>query len=107
MEQFLEIINEGLKKFSPYILGGVIGAIVHRLREKEMSIKEFFSSVFISTFVALCVGIVCKDYFKIEQDTIVFVATGISGAFSKDILNEIQELIGEISAIIKAKFNKE
>jgi fluoride ion exporter CrcB/FEX len=107
MEQFLEIINEGLKKFSPYILGGVIGAIVHRLREKEMSWKDFFASILISTFVALCVGIICKDYFEIKQDTIIFVATGISGAFSKDILNEIQELIREISIIVKSKFTKE
>lgn len=106
MEQYLELLNEGLKKFSPYVLGGIVGSIVHRLREKEMSFKDFIASIIISTFVALCVGIICKDYIGIKQDTVIFVCTGISGAFSKDILNEIQQLIGEISAIVKSRFEK-
>lgn len=106
MEQYLELLNEGLKKFSPYILGGVIGSIVHRLRVKGMNLADFIASLFISIFVSLCVGIVCKDYFEIKQDTVIFVFTGISGAFSKDILDELQELIKEISVIVKSRLEK-
>ena len=106
MEEYIELLNERLKKFSPYVLGGVVGSIVHRLREKGMSLGYFIASMFVSMFVSLCVGIICKDYFEIKQDTVIYVLTGISGVFSKDLLDEIQEIIKELSTIFKNKFGK-
>ena len=102
MEQFLEILNEGLKKFSPFMLGGIIGAIIHRLRNK-MTFKRFLSSVAISMFVALCTGIVARDYFNL-QESIVYVLCGVSGVFSESILDELEENIKNVSVIIKSKF---
>jgi|SRR6187402_176473 len=108
MDQTLAFLVENLRKFSPYIIGGAIGSIIHRLRT-NMSFKDFLGSVVISMFVAFCVGILCKDYFGIKEDTIIFVACGVSGTFSKAILDELQELIGNLSDIVKAKLgvNKE
>lgn len=103
MNETIEILNEGIKRFSPYILGGVVGSVIHRLRTK-MTWREFLASTVISIFVALSVGIICKDYFEIKQDTIIFVFCGMAGSFSKDILDEMQQIIGQLSVIIKARY---
>lgn len=102
MEQIFEFLAEHTKKYSPFILGGAIGAVIHRLRT-QMSFKQFLGSVVISIFVALSVGIVCQDYFKLSEP-VIFVLCGISGTFSKAILDEIEEIIGNVSTIVKAKF---
>lgn len=99
----VQFFTDNVKKFSPYILGGAIGAIIHRLRT-QMSWKQFLGSVIISIFVALSVGIVCKDYFKIEEDTVIFVLCGVSGTFSKAILDELEEIIKSASNIIKTRY---
>lgn len=103
MDELIEFLNSNVKRFSPYILGGAIGAIIHRLRT-QMSFKQFIGSIVVSIFVAMSVGIVCKDYFEIKQDTVIFVLCGISGTFSKAILDELEEIIKQTSVIIKARF---
>jgi lipid-A-disaccharide synthase-like uncharacterized protein len=106
MEELILQLNEILKRFSPYILGGVIGSVVHRLRN-HMSIKEFLASTIISVFVALSVGIICKDYFLIKQETVIFVLCGMSGSFSKILLDELEQILSSISEIFKDRFKKE
>jgi uncharacterized membrane protein len=91
-----------LKKFSPYILGGAIGSIIHRMRT-EMSLLTFFKSIVISIFISICVGILCKDYLKVENENIIFVACGISGTFSKIILDELEQIIKLAPAYVKKK----
>jgi hypothetical protein len=105
MEQIWDFIIDGTKRFSPYILGGAIGSIIHRLRT-NMTIKDFLGSVIVSMFVAFSVGILCKDYFGIQKDTVIFVLCGISGTFSKALLDEIQQLIGNVSGIIKSRYGR-
>lgn len=95
-----------LKKFSPYILGGAIGSIIHRMRT-EMSILTFLKSVVISVFISICVGIACKDYLGIKNENIIFVACGISGTFSKIILDEIEQIIKLASVYVKSKIGKQ
>lgn len=92
MQEFLDLIMDFLKKFSPYVLGGAIGAIIHRMRT-EMSLLTFIKSIVISIFISICVGIICKDYLKVVNENIIFVACGISGTFSKIILDEIEQII--------------
>ncbi len=91
-----------LKKFSPYIIGGAIGAVVDRMR-KEMTWFVFFKSMVISIFISICVGIVCKDYFQIKSENLIFVFCGISGSFSKIILDEFEQIIKMASVYVKAK----
>ena len=100
-EQLIEFLTSLGKKFGPYILGGAIGSIIHRLRT-NMSLKEFIGSVIISMFVGLSVGILAKDYLQIS-DTIIFVLCSISGTFSKLILAEVEEIIKDISVFVRIK----
>lgn len=88
-------------KYGGYVIGGLIGAIVHRIRN-TMSFKKFLGVLFISAFIGFCVGVVLKNYLNVA-DEVIFVACSISGVFSKDILDEIQEVISMISLFVKKK----
>lgn len=98
----LEYIIDKIEGYSPYIVGGVIGALIHRLRT-QMSFKDFMASIAISIFVSVSVGIVCKDYFQLT-DNLIFVLCGMSGTFSKVILDEVQEILGLASEVFKKRF---
>lgn len=98
----LEYLIEKIQGYSPYIVGGAIGALIHRLRT-QMTFREFMASIAVSIFVSVSVGIVCKDHFQLS-DNLVFVLCGMSGTFSKAILDEIQEIISSASDIFKKKF---
>ena len=101
MEELFLIIYNWFKKFSPYILVGAIGAIVHRFRTK-MSWNQFFASVFISVLVSLSVGVVCQEYTLLKND-VIFVLCGISGTFSKHILDELEEIVGDLLVYIRGR----
>lgn len=98
----IELLNIFAKKYGLFVVGGAIGAIIHRLRIK-MTFKRFLSSVAISMFVALCTGVVARDYFNL-QESIVYVLCGVSGVFSESILDELEENIKNISEVVKSKF---
>lgn len=102
MEEILNGFTDVLKKFSPYIIGGAIGSIIHRMRT-EMTFVTFLKSIVMSIFISICVGIVCKDYLAIKNDNIIFVFCGISGTFSKLILDELEQLIKLGLVYIKMK----
>ena len=86
-----ESIVEVAKKYGFFVIGGAIGAVIHRLRTK-MSWGRFIASVLVSMFVALCVGIVARDCFNIKE-SVVYAMCGMSGVFSDIILDEIQECL--------------
>jgi hypothetical protein len=88
-------------KYGGYVIGGLVGAIVHRLRN-TMSFQRFLSVLAISAFVGFCVGVLLKNYLN-ASDEVIFVACSVSGVFSKDILDEIQELISYVSLFVKKK----
>ncbi len=102
MNDFLLYVWDFMKKFSPYIIGGVIGSIIHRLRT-DMSFVTFLKTLGLSVFVSICAGIVCKDYFNVANENVIFVCCGISGAFSKYILDEIEQIIKLGSVWVKSK----
>jgi hypothetical protein len=85
-------IVDVLKKFSPYIIGGAIGSVIHRMRT-EMNFITFMKSLVMGVFISVCTGIVAKEYLGIVNDNIIFVLCGISGTFSKLILDELEQLI--------------
>lgn len=100
--EIFDNIMDLIKKFNPYILGGAIGSIIHRMRN-EMSWTAFFKSVVMSIFISICVGIACKDYLDVKNENIIFVACGLSGTFSKLILDEIEQILKLASVYAKAK----
>lgn len=104
MEQTIENLTPFIKRVCPLILGGAIGAIVHRLRTK-MSFWQFLASIVISMFVALSVGLISQEYFELA-DTITFVLCGVSGVFSKALLDEIEEIIKSASRIIESRYGR-
>ena len=102
MIEIFDDIMDFIKKFNPYILGGAIGSVIHRMRN-EMSWSAFLKSIIVSIFISICVGIACKDYLKIENENIIFVACGLSGTFSKLILDEIEQILKLASVYAKVK----
>ncbi len=92
------------EKFGLFIIGGLIGAIIHRLRT-SMSLKRFIGTLIISAFIGVVVGILCRNYLNINEE-ITFVFVSISGVFSQDILNELEQLIKLISVFVKKFFAK-
>lgn len=106
MEQLIELLTDFLKKFSPYIIGGAIGSVIHRMRT-EMTFVTFLKSVVMSIFISICVGIVCKDYLNIVNENIIFVFCGISGTFSKIILDELEQIVKLGFSYAKNKIKKQ
>jgi uncharacterized membrane protein len=102
MQELVTFIMDFLKKFSPYIIGGAIGSVIHRMRT-EMTFVTFLKSVVMSIFISICVGIVCKDYLQIMNENIIFVCCGISGTFSKIILDELEQIIKLGPVYVKSK----
>lgn len=98
----LETLTGFAEKYGLFVVGGAIGAVIHRLRNK-MSIRRFFASIGISMFVSLSVGVIAQDYFELKQ-SIIYVLCGISGVFANTILDEIEELIKYVSDAAKIKF---
>ena len=96
---FLTGIGE---KYGPAIVAGSVGAVIARLR-KKMSPRQFIGSVIISIFVSISVGVVAKDYLLIKQESLINILCGISGVFSKTILDELEEIIKDLSSIVKVR----
>ena len=98
---FLTGIGE---KYGPAIVAGSVGAVIARLR-KKMSPRQFIGSVIISIFVSISVGVVAKDYLLIKQESLINILCGISGVFSKTILDELEEIIKDLSNIVKIRLS--
>lgn len=105
MTDIMETVYDYCKRFFPFIIGGLMGSVVHRMRN-QMNFAQFAGSIVISVFVALSVGIICRDYFEVEEESIIFVLCGVSGTFSKVILDEVEEILKNISVIFKNRFVK-
>lgn len=98
MKEYLVDIAE---RYGGFVVGGLVGAIVHRIRN-AMGFCKFLGVLFISAFVGFCVGVMMKNYLNPPVE-VMFVACSISGVFSKDILDEIQQIIKNISDFVKSK----
>lgn len=94
-------IEKFFYNYGLFILGGALGAIIHRLRNK-MSPIRFLKFLFVAIMLALAAGIICRDIFHLPETTI-YVICGVFGAFSEEILDELEDLITSLSEIIKDK----
>lgn len=101
----MDIVKDFLSKYGFFIVGGSIGAIVHRLRNK-MTFSRFLKFLFIAIIVALSAGIIAKEVFNLN-DSLCYIICGIFGAFSEDILDELEDFIKSWSDIAKKRLGYE
>lgn len=101
-EKILTFLKSVGENYGPTIVAGAVGAVIARLRHR-MSPRQFIGSVIISIFVSISVGVVAKDYLLIKQESLINILCGISGVFSKTILDELEEIIKNLSDIVKVR----
>ena len=70
-----------------------------------MTIIEFLQVLFLGVFVSYCTGIVVEEYLSISEN-FKYVIGAISAIYSKELLDEIKEMIKGISDTVKNWFNK-
>lgn len=105
----MNLISQYIEKFfynyGFFIIGGAIGAIIHRMRTK-MSPLRFVKFLFVAIMLALAAGIICRDIFHLTETTI-YVICGIFGAFSEEILDETEDFIKHLSEMARKKLGME
>lgn len=117
MENNLEIINvikniaitiaETFKEYGPGgIIGGFIGGILIQLKTKGEKITSRIINILIAGFIGWVLGRLTSHYLDIPID-IAMVFSSLGGFYSKEITEEIKEIISELSERIKTfKFTK-
>lgn len=98
-----------LEKFGiAFVIGGLIGAVVQRMR-KRMTIQKFISVAVMGMFVGWIVGTMLTEWTNFS-DKVIYSVCAMSGVFAEDILKEFEKLIGRISEFftnfINNKINK-
>jgi len=101
----IQHIEKFFYNYGFFIVGGAIGAILHRLRTK-MSPVRFLKFLLVAIILALAAGIICRDIFHLPETTI-YVICGVFGAFSEEILDEVEEFIKSLSEMAKKKLGME
>jgi len=92
------------KAGAPFVIGGLIGGIIQRMR-KRMSFWKFVNSLVIAMFVGWTIGSVLTEWFDLP-DKIIYAACALSGVFSEDLLNEVEKLVKNLSVFVKSFINK-
>ena len=105
----MNLISQYIEKFfynyGFFIVGGAIGAIIHRIRVR-MSPLRFIKFLFVAIVLALAAGIICRDIFHLPETTI-YVICGVFGAFSEEILDEVEDFIRHASEMTRKKLGME
>ena len=104
---YMEFLESFARKYGDVIgivIAGFIGGVVRRLSQ-TMSWIEFLQVIFLGIFVSYCVGTVVEEYFEVSAN-LKYVIGAVSAVRSKEILDEIKEIISGISETIKAWINK-
>nr|DAE86535.1 MAG TPA: holin [Caudoviricetes sp.] len=105
----MNLISQYIEKFfynyGFFIVGGAIGAIIHRMRVR-MSPLRFIKFLFVAIVLALAAGIICRDIFHLPETTI-YVICGVFGAFSEEILDEVEDFIRHASEMVRKKLGME
>ena len=105
----MNLISQYIEKFfynyGFFIVGGAIGAIIHRMRVRMSSLR-FIKFLFVAIVLALAAGIICRDIFHLPETTI-YVICGVFGAFSEEILDEVEDFIRHASEMTRKKLGME
>ena len=105
LEMFLNFIEEKGEKFGVYfVIGGAIGSIMTAVW-KKMSLGMFLRTVFVSMCIGWVTGVLLRNYTDINHDAI-YAIVSMAGAFSYQILEQIEKLLKNSSDIISKKLDK-
>ena len=100
----MEFLENFARKYGGILIAGIAGAIIRRIRE-SMTIIEFLQVLFLGVFVSYCTGVVAEEYLSISEN-FKYVIGAISAIYSKELLDEIKEIVKGISDAVKNWFNK-
>lgn len=88
-----------LEKFGiAFVIGGLIGAVVQRMR-RRMTLRKFISVAVMGMFVGWIVGTILTEWTNFGEK-VIYSACALSGVFAEDILKEFEKLIGKISEFV-------
>lgn len=100
----MEFLVSLARKYGGIVIAGVVGAIIRRIRE-TMTLIEFLQVIFLGVFVSYCVSVVVEEYWEISEN-FKYVIGAISAVYSKEVLDEIKDVISGISDTVKSWINK-
>ena len=100
----MEFLENLARKYGGVVIAGVVGAIVRRLNQ-AMPWLEFMQVIFLGVFVSYCVGVVVEEYWEISEN-FKYVIGAVSAVYSKEVLDEIKDVISGISDTVKSWINK-
>ena len=100
----MEFLESFARKYGGVVIAGVVGAIIRRIRE-TMTLLEFLQVIFLGVFVSYCVGVAVEEYFEISEH-FKYVIGAVSAIYSKEVLDEIKDVISGISESVKSWINK-
>ena len=83
------------EKYAPFLIAGAVGAIINRLRKGKMTFKRVVNQILISAFLAWCLGVSLQYWLKIPNP-VIYAFCSLSGMFSEIILDELEEVAGNI-----------
>ena len=101
---YMEFLESFARKYGGVVIAGVMGAIIRRIRE-TMTLIEFLQVIFLGVFVSYCVGVAVEEYFDISEH-FKYVIGAVSAIYSKEVLDEIKDVISGVSESVKAWINK-
>ena len=105
LEMFFNFLETKGEKFGVYfVIGGAIGSIMTAVW-KKMSLGMFLRTVFVSMCVGWVTGVLLRNYTDINPDAI-YAIVSMAGAFSYQILEQIEKLLKNSSDIISKKLDK-
>lgn len=105
LEQFLVFLEVKGEKIGLYfVLGGAIGSIMTAVW-KKMSLGMFLRTIVVSMFVGWITGVLLRSYTTIDPDAI-YAFVSMAGAFSYQILEQLEKLLKNSSDIISKKLDK-
>ena len=94
MEKYNKILESFIEHFGIFALGGMVGAIIHRIRN-TMSIRQFLLTVITSVFVGILTGIATRNYLHLNEE-VTFGIVSLAGVFSKDLLDFIEDILNQL-----------
>lgn len=104
IEYLIPVLSWFEKVGITFVIGGLVGGIIQRMR-KRMSFWKFINSLVIAMFVGWTIGSVLTSWFSLPE-RVVYAACALSGVFSEDLLNEVEKLVKYLSVIVKTLINK-
>jgi hypothetical protein len=93
--QGFNYLFENLKTAAPLLIAGAIGAIIKRVRHGKMPLKRFLEQIVISAFLAWCLGVTLQHWLGLPNQ-VIYAIVSISGTVSHIILDELEEVAGNI-----------